>query len=76
MLNYYGIDWIAMTFTFTAIYLLGEKKRYAFLIGIVGNMFWLVFGVFSHSIATIVANIIIMSLNARGYIKWGRSTNG
>ena len=45
MTQYFGIDWLAMCLTFTAIYLLGNKSRYGFLIMMFGNLCWSAIGV-------------------------------
>ena len=37
MFQYLGLDWLAMLLTFSAIYLLGNKTRYGFLVMMVGN---------------------------------------
>jgi hypothetical protein len=71
MLNYYGLDWIAMLLTFGSIYWIGERRRMGFVLGMIGNMFWFAFGIFADSPATLVANLIIFLLNLRGYLKWG-----
>jgi hypothetical protein len=39
-MNYYGIDWLAMLLTVLAIYLLGNKARYGFVLMILGNVCW------------------------------------
>src|SRR5262249_55016844 len=39
MTHYLGLDWLAMTLTFTAIYLLGNKSRIAFAVMMIGNLF-------------------------------------
>jgi hypothetical protein len=70
MTTYYGLDWIAMGFTFFSMYWIGERRRIGFVAGMVGNVFWFGFGLIADSPATLVANLIIFGLNARGYWKW------
>ncbi len=67
---YYGVDMLAMIMTFWSIYAIGDKKDYGFLIGIVGNILWMAFGIMTTGVAIIIANIIIASLNARAYWNW------
>lgn len=70
MWTYYGLDWIAMGLTFWSIYWIGERRRMGFVLGMIGNGFWFVFGYFAASPATLVANVVIFLLNLRGYLKW------
>tara|TARA_R110002072_G_scaffold104833_8_gene229507 strand:+ start:138 stop:392 length:255 start_codon:yes stop_codon:yes gene_type:complete len=71
-LRYYGIDWIAMTFTLIAIYLLGNKSRAGFGTMMCGNFCWMVLGFLTGSIALVIANFTFFGMNIRGYIKWGK----
>ena len=72
-LTYYGIDWVAMVFTFWAIYLIGNKNRHGFIIMILGNASWVVVGVLTSSVAMIIANGAFIALNVRALIKWSAS---
>ena len=75
LLNYHGIDWIAMIMTFCSLYYLGEKKRCGFVFGIAASISWLTFGALAGSVANVVANIIFIILNIRGYLNWkGKSS--
>ena len=71
-LQYYGIDWVAMVFTFWAIYLIGNKNRTGFVIMILGNAAWVVVGVLTDSLAMIIANGAFIAVNARAWLKWTR----
>ncbi len=68
--KYHGIDWIAIIMTFLTLYYLGEKKRFGFVFGIVASISWLIFGILVDSIANIIANVIFIALNLRGYLNW------
>ena len=70
LLKYHGIDWIAIIMTFLTLYYLGEKRRFGFIFGIVASIAWLIFGVLVDSIANIIANVIFIALNLRGYLNW------
>ncbi len=37
---------------------------------VAGNVAWIVFGVVVSSIATIIANVVFVFMNARGFIRW------
>ena len=69
-LKYYGVDWIAMTLTFGAIYLLGNKSRGGFVLMMTGNTCWIVIGVLTGSIAMVIANFTFLIMNARAWVKW------
>lgn len=70
VMQYYGVDWLAMAFTLVAIYQLGNKQRMGFVLMIIGNAFWIGLGVFTASLALILANSIFAAMNVRGIIKW------
>jgi hypothetical protein len=68
--QYFGLDWLAMSLTFCAIYLLGNKSRYGFLVMMAGNLCWSGIGVWVASYAMIIANLGFFSMNVRGFLKW------
>jgi len=68
--KYHGIDWVAIIMTFLTLYYLGEKRRFGFVFGIVASISWLIFGILVDSIANIIANVIFIALNLRGYLNW------
>ncbi|MBW2554931.1 MAG: nicotinamide mononucleotide transporter [Deltaproteobacteria bacterium] len=70
LLKYHGIDWIAIIMTFLTLYYLGERRRFGFVFGIVASISWLIFGILVDSIANIIANVIFIALNLRGYLNW------
>jgi len=70
MSNYDGVDWIAMSLTFAAIYLLGNKSRIGFVVMMLENLLWCVIGLRAGSYAMIIANLGFFSMNVRGFIKW------
>ena len=71
--QYFGIDWLAMCLTFTAIYLLGNKSRKGFALMMAGNLCWSVIGVWAHSYAMILANLGFFSMNMRAFKRWAPS---
>lgn len=72
LFKYYGIDWTAMVMTFCFLYYVGEEKRSGFVFGILASIAWLTFGILAESIANVIANLIFITLNVRGYVKWKR----
>lgn len=78
MSEYFGIDWLAMCLTFSAIYLLGNKRREGFVIMILGNLCWTSIGMWAHSYAMVIANLGFLAMNVRGFLRWSppRPTEG
>ena len=72
--NYYGCDWAAMVFTFASLYLLGNKVRAGFLLGVVANFFWFGYGFMTDSIANMLCSTVIVLLQLRGWRNWGMET--
>ena len=70
MTQYLGLDWLAMSLTFAAIYLLGNKNRVGFVIMMIGNLCWSGIGLWAHSYAMIAANLGFFSMNVRAFLKW------
>ena len=73
-LKYLGFDWAAMVFTFGSLYLLGNKARAGFLLGVVANFFWFGYGFMSGSMANMLCSCVIVLLQIRGWHNWGRET--
>ena len=74
-LRYYGFDWAAMVTTFISLWLIGNKARTGFLIGIVANCFWFGYGFMSFSIANMMASCVVAGLQYRGWRRWGREAD-
>ena len=73
-LKFYGFDWAAMVFTFGSLYLLGNKARAGFLLGVVANFFWFGYGFMTDSIANMLCSTVIVLLQVRGWRNWGRTS--
>jgi len=69
-LKYFGVDWLAMSLTFLAIYLLGNKSRNGFSLMMGGNACWVVIGLLSGSVAMVLANVVFLVMNLRAWLKW------
>ena len=73
-LKYLGFDWAAMVFTFGSLYLLGNKARAGFLLGVVANFFWFGYGFMSGSLANMLCSVVVMLLQFRGWRKWAHDS--
>lgn len=71
-LQYYGIDWIITLTGFTAIFLLGDKKRGGFILGMIASFFGLIFSFQVGSIANGISSTVLFVLYGRGYMRWLR----
>jgi hypothetical protein len=69
-MDFYGCDWAAMGFTFLSLYLLGNRSRTGFLIGIIANFFWFSYGYQTDSIANMFCSFVVICLQARGWNNW------
>lgn len=68
--KYYGIDWLLFALVVLHLWLLGNRKKEAFLYALVANTCGLTLGVLIGSVATILMNVVFMVMNVRAYIKW------
>ena len=68
--KYYGVDWVGIIFSMLSTFYLGKKKKRGFIIGMGGNIAFIVFGFMAGSVANVVANGSYFVLNARGWWKW------
>lgn|GEM_PF-654787 len=69
-LPYGGIDWVASLFTFLCMHYVGENKPKGFLLGMIGNILWVIFGVLTHGWGLLLGNVILFILNGKGYWRW------
>ena len=68
--QYYGIDWIVTATVFIGIFLLGDKKKAGFIVGMVSSTFAFVFSFQIGSIANGVTAAVLFILYLRGFLKW------
>jgi len=68
--QYYGVDWAVMLTVFIAIFLLDDRRRTGFAVGMISAVFGLLFSFQIGSIANGLASIIVFFLYLRGYLKW------
>ncbi|QDT64008.1 hypothetical protein V22_12380 [Calycomorphotria hydatis] len=70
LLEFYGFDWAAMFLCFAAMWLIGNRNPWGFVVFMLGNTAWTVFGLFTGSIPVIVGNLGFVLINARGLHEW------
>jgi len=72
--QYYGVDWIVTLTVFAGIFLLGDKKKLGFVVGMISAIVGFIFSFQIESIANGVTSIVLFFLYLRGYIKWMKSS--
>lgn len=73
LMNYYALDWIATSFTFASMHYVGERNRIGFALGMIGNIFWIGFGLMAHSWGVVVGNVVLFGLNFKGHLRWKKA---
>ncbi|WP_396589340.1 PnuC protein [Bermanella sp. R86510] len=71
--QYFGIDWLAMVLTFFAIWQIGNRNKFGFILMIMGNLCWIALGYMTDSLAMMVANATFIAMNVRAIVKWVHS---
>lgn len=68
--QYYGVDWLITLTAFTGIFLLGEKKKEGFILGMISSAVGIIFSFQIGSIANGITSLVLFFFYLRGYIKW------
>lgn len=71
LLNYNGLDWLAMVLSLLALWLIGNKNRFGFVAFILANVTWIVVSIWLiHSLGIVLGNVVFLAMNVRGYVNW------
>lgn len=70
MLEYYGVDWLIFVFIAIHLWLLSNRRREAFLFGVLGTICSIILGFLVNSIAVILMNCIFVVMHTKAYLKW------
>lgn len=73
--KYYCIDWILFVLVITQIWLLGNRNRFAFLIGMLGCCFGFSLGIMINSAASMTMNSVFFVMYLRAYCQWSLNDN-
>lgn len=70
LFNYYGLDWLSMSFSFYGMWLLGKKRKVSFIFTGVGTAFALAVAIMASQYGFIFANLIMIGISIRNYTLW------
>jgi len=71
--NYYGLDWAAMLLSVLAVWMLGNKNKFGFIVFIIANATWIALGAtLMESYGIVLGNVFFLITNSRGFINWNR----
>jgi hypothetical protein len=68
--KYYGVDWAVFVLIVIHLWLLGHRKRSAFIAGMVGTSFGFLFGIMVGSVASVIMNVVFCAMHIRAYMMW------
>ena len=68
--EYYGIDWLIFVFTLLQLWLLGEKKRSAWIAGSLIALCTIMLGFVIQSLIIVLMNLTFLYFDVWNYIKW------
>jgi len=68
------MSWVAGVCELLHLYLVGEKNRYGFLVGVVCDVLWIIVALMNPEIAGGLLLVVVpaLFLNIRNFLKWGR----
>jgi len=64
------MDWLASALTLLSVLLLTRHRRFGWVVGMVGNCVWIVWGGFQDSLAVCCLNFVFLFVNWYGYLHW------
>lgn len=71
--SYYGIDIVSAILTILGIYFLGNKNRLGFALSVFASIGGVACSIMMKSISYAIIDAIVVFLNLRGFIKWGKN---
>ncbi len=71
--QYYGVDWLITFLTFGGIFLIGDKNKKGFILGMLSSLLAFIFSFQIGSIANGVTSIFLFGLYLRGLINWTKT---
>ena len=68
--RYWFLDWLGMGLAVLGLWLLGHRDRRGFVSFIASNLIWIGIGFWISSLAMVLGNIVVLVVNARGWLRW------
>ena len=68
--NYFFIDLFAIICMLSSIWLLGNHRRFGFVVGLTGAIAFVIFGVLAESLFAILGNLLLGAIYLRGWFCW------
>jgi len=72
--QYYGLDWLALCFGISGMWLLTQQKRTGFCIGALGCVAGFGAALLSGQFGFVAYNLILIAMMLRGFIRWGAAS--
>lgn len=70
LFRFYGVDWVIFILLSVHIWMLGNRMKSAFLMGIAASVFGCIFGLIIESAATLIMNFSFCLMHINSYVKW------
>jgi hypothetical protein len=70
--KYYGVDWAVFVLIVLHLWLLGNRNRFAFILGALGTCFGFAFGILIGSLASVLMNVVFFTMHVRAFFKWAK----
>lgn len=64
------LDWLVMILNLYAYYLIGNKNKNGFIIGLIGCILGFIVFMYSFNLPMIIMYVMFGILNLKSYIKW------
>ncbi|MEZ6319311.1 MAG: nicotinamide mononucleotide transporter [Phycisphaerales bacterium] len=72
-MTYDGFDWLGVSLTFLAVYLIGAKHHVGFIVFAVANVMWITVGFMADSSGILIGNVGFFAMNLHNYWKWHKN---
>lgn len=73
MFNYYCLDWAVFVLVLVHIWLLGNKNKNGFLVGILSCVFSMCFSFLAGSFPNLLLGACLLLMHIRAYVRWTKA---
>ena len=64
------VDFIAAGFDLLGLHIIGNKRRFGFIINMIADLVWIYVGISSRLYGLVVIASVALGLNMRNFLKW------